>query len=200
VTAPRILAISTSPRRGGNSETMLDAAVEGARGAGAEVEKVALADLGFRPCLNCGACSKTGRCIQKDGYTDLNEKLRAADRAVLASPIFFGSLCAQAKALIDRGQPFWAEKYVLKRTPPPRAVERRALFVSCGGFAKGAKFLASAESIVKIWLLCQDVAYAGAVFESGVDAKGAILSHPEALARCRKAGEELAAETADERR
>jgi multimeric flavodoxin WrbA len=179
---------------------MLDAAIEGARGAGAEVEKVALSDLGSHPCLNCGACQRTGRCVQRDGYTELNEKLRAADRIVLAAPIYFGSLCAQAKCLIDRGQAFWAEKYVLKREPPPRAVERRGLLVSCGGFAKGNKFLASAESIVKIWLLCQDVKYAGAVFEPGVDAKGAILSHPEALARCRSAGAELASETADGRR
>ena len=60
---PRIVAISSSPRRGGNSETMLLAAVEGARAAGAEVEKVVLGDLGFKPCLNDGVCSETGRCV-----------------------------------------------------------------------------------------------------------------------------------------
>jgi len=193
VAALSVLAIASSPRRGGNSETMLDAAAEAAAGAGARVEKVALRDLGFKPCLNCGGCAKTGRCVLRDEYTGLNQRIRAADRLLLASPIYMGSLCAQLKCLIDRGQPFWAEKYVLKRTPPPRAVERRALLVSCGGFAKGAKFLASAESIVKIWLFCQDVKYAGAVFEPGVDAKGAIQAHPEALARCREAGAGLGA-------
>ena len=188
----KILAIASSPRRGGNSETMLDAAVEAARAAGAEVEKVALRDLGYRPCLNCGGCSRTARCVQQDGYVDLNEKIRAADRLILAAPVYFASLCAPMKCLIDRGQPFWVEKYVLKRQPAPRAIERRALLVSCCGFAQGESFLANAEQIIKVYLLCQDIRYAGAVFEPGVDAKGVILKHPDALERCRAAGAELA--------
>jgi len=188
----RVLAIASSPRRGGNSETMLDAAVEGARSAGAEVEKVALRDLGFHPCLNCGGCSRTGRCVQPDGYSELNEKLRAADRLVLATPIFFASMSAQLKCLIDRGQPFWAEKYLLKRPAGPWVVERSALLVACGGFARGGKFLANAEQIVKTYLLCLNMRYASAVFQPGVDEKGAILRHPDALERCRAAGAELA--------
>ncbi len=192
--APRIIAISSSPRRGGNSETMLDAAAEGARDlAGAAVEKVALRDLGFKPCLNCGGCSATGRCVLNDEYRELNEKIRGADRLILAAPIYFGSVCAQMKCLVDRGQPFWAEKYLLKRKPEPRALERRALFVSCGGFKKGDKFLANAEQIIKVYLLCQDISYAGAVFEADVDEKGAVRNHPEALERCRAAGVELGA-------
>jgi len=170
---------------------MLDAAAEGARSAGAGVEKVALRDLGFKPCLNCWGCSKTGRCVLNDEYRALNEKLRAADRLILASPIYMGSLSAQMKCLVDRGQPFWAEKYLLKREPEPREIERRALLVSCGGFKRGDKFLANAEEIVKIYLLCQDVRYVGSVFEPGVDEKGAIDDHPEALERCRAAGAEL---------
>jgi NAD(P)H-dependent FMN reductase len=192
VAALSVLAIASSPRRGGNSETMLDAAAEAAAGAGARVEKVALRHLGTKPCLNCGGCARTGRCVLRDEYTGLNERIRAADRLLLASPIYMGSLCAQLKCLIDRGQPFWAEKYLLKREPPPREVPRRALLVSCGGFRQGEKFLANAEQIVRIYLLCAGFGYAGAVFEPGVDAKGAIREHPEALERCRSAGAELA--------
>jgi hypothetical protein len=188
----RVLAITSSPRRGGNSETMLDAAVEGARAAGAEIEKVALSDLGFHPCLNCGACSRSCRCVQPDGYSELNERLRAVDRLLLATPIFFGSMCAQLKCLVDRGQPFWVEKYLLKKPPEPRPVERRALLVACGGFAKGDKFLANAEGIVKTYLLCLGMRYAGAIFQPGADERGSILQYPEALARCRSAGAELA--------
>ncbi len=187
-----MLAVSSSPRSGGNSELMLDAAVEAARAAGAEVEKVVLRDLGFKPCLNCGGCSKTGRCVLNDAYCELNDKLRAADRLILASPIYMASLCAQMKCMIDRGQPFWAEKYLLKKAPPPRKFERRALFLSCGGFGKGEKFLANAEQIVKVYLICLGYAYAGSVFEPGVDEKLAIMDHPDALERCRKAGAEMA--------
>ena len=170
---------------------MLDAAVEGARSAGAEVEKVVLRDLGFKPCLNCGGCSKTGRCVLKDEYSELNERIRAADRLILAAPIYFGSMCAQMKCLVDRGQPFWAEKYLLKKEPAARELGRRAPFLSCGGFKRGEKFLANAEQIIKVYLLCQDVRHAGTVFEPDVDEKGAIRNHPEALERCRSAGVEL---------
>jgi multimeric flavodoxin WrbA len=171
---------------------MLDAAAEAAAGTGARLEKVALRELGMKPCLNCGGCSKTGRCVLEDEYSALNERIRAADRLIMATPIYMGSLSAQMKCLIDRGQPFWAEKYLLKREPPPREVPRRALLVACGGFRKGEKFLANAEQIVRIYLLCAGFEYAGAVFEPGVDGKGAILAHPEALERCRAAGAELA--------
>jgi hypothetical protein len=171
---------------------MLDAAVEAARAAGAEVEKVVLKDLGFAPCLNCGGCSKTGRCVLKDAYSRLNAKIRAADRLILASPIYMASMCSQMKCLVDRGQPFWAEKFLLRREPEPRELERRALFLCCGGFRKGDKFLANAEQIVKVYLLCLGFSYAGCVFEPGVDEKGAIREHPDALERCRQAGAELA--------
>ncbi len=131
------------------------------------------------------------RCVLNDEYRELNERIRGADRLILAAPIYFGSVCAQMKCLVDRGQPFWAEKYLLKRKPEPRALERRALFLSCGGFKRGEKFLANAEQIIKVYLLCQDIGYAGAVFEPDVDEKLAIEGHPEALERCRAAGAEL---------
>jgi multimeric flavodoxin WrbA len=188
----KILAISSSPRKGGNSELMLDAAVEAARATGGEVAKVSLRDLGFKPCLNCGGCSKTGRCVLGDAYCELNDKLRAADRLILASPIYMASMCAQLKCMIDRGQPFWAEKFLMKASAPSPESKRRALFISCGGFKKGDRFLANAEQIIKVYLLCQDIEYAGSVFEPGVDEKDAINQHPEALQRCRAAGAELA--------
>lgn len=188
----KILAIATSPRRGGNSEAMLDSAIAGARAAGAEVEKVALNDIGFHPCLNCGGCDDSCRCVQQDGYTELNDKISAADRLMVATPIFFASMCSQMKCMIDRGQPFWVEKYVLKRKPEPRQCERRGLLLACGAFPKGDKFLANAEQIFKVYLMCLDVRYAGSVFQPGVDEKGAIQHHPDALGRCRAAGEALA--------
>ena len=81
----------------------------------------------------------------------------------------------------------------MRREAEERGRERRALFVCCGGFKKGDKFLANAEQIIKVYLLCQDVRHAGTVFEPGVDEKGAILEHPDALERCRFAGAELGA-------
>ena len=188
----KILAISSSPRRGGNSERMLDVAVAAAGETGAEVEKVILKEIGFFPCANCGACSRTGRCVLKDSYAELNGKIRAADRIIIAAPIYFGSICAQLKSLIDRGQPFWVEKFLLKREPEPREVQRRGIFLSCCGFAQGQKFFANAEEIVRTYYFCMDVPYGGGVFEAGVDDRGAIDQHPEALERCRQAGRNLA--------
>jgi hypothetical protein len=94
--------------------------------------------------------------------------------------------------MIDRGQPFWVEKFLLKREPEPRDVARKAAFLCCGGFKKGEKFFANAEQIVKVYLHCLGMAYSAGVFEPGVDRKGAIRDHPEALERCRGAGAELA--------
>ncbi|MDP2953505.1 MAG: flavodoxin family protein [Chloroflexota bacterium] len=119
-----LLGILGSPRRGGNAECLLDEALKGAEGKGAQVEKVVLADRNIHPCRGCGDCDATGICTLLDDMPLLLDKLRTADRLVLASPVYFLSVTAQTKAMIDRCQAQWAAKYLLKRpilrgSPPP---------------------------------------------------------------------------------
>ena len=98
----KVLIIASSPRKGGNSDILCDAFAEGAKESGNEVEKVRIADLKIGYCTGCYACQKTGKCAIKDDAQSAIDKMMAADVIVLASPVYFYSICAQLKALIDR--------------------------------------------------------------------------------------------------
>ncbi len=101
-----VLVISSSPRAHGNSDLLCDAFAEGARAAGHTVELYRLREHRINPCVACYACMKNdGRCCQKDDMNALMEKLLAADVLCLASPVYFYSICAQLKAVIDRCLP-----------------------------------------------------------------------------------------------
>lgn len=98
-----VLIISSSARLGGNSDTLCDQFLKGANEAGHQVEKVRLAEKNIGFCRGCYACEKTGgTCIQKDDMAELLDKLRAADVIVLASPVYFYTICARLKNFIDR--------------------------------------------------------------------------------------------------
>ena len=98
----KVLVISASPRKGGNSDLLCDEFVRGAIEAGHEVEKIRLAEKNVGYCMGCYACQKTGKCAIKDDARGVIDKMMAADVIVLASPVYFYSICAQLKALIDR--------------------------------------------------------------------------------------------------
>lgn len=127
----KVLIISSSPRKGGNSDTLCDEFMHGAEDAGHEVEKVFLKDKKINYCTGCGACAKTHKCAQKDDMAELLVKLGEADVIVLASPIYFYTVCGQMKVFIDRccsgynriaGKDFY---YILTAADPmPDAIDR----------------------------------------------------------------------------
>jgi multimeric flavodoxin WrbA len=186
--ALKVLGIAGSPRRGGNTDLLLQEALRGARDSGAETRVVYLDDLDIAPCRHCDACLVTGNCRQRDEmiYTDLE----AADRIVLASPLHFMAVTAQAKAMIDRCQALWARKYVLKQPPLGDTRERKGLFLAVGA-RTGDNLFAGALTTVKSLFRCLDVAYSGAVLLPGMDERGAVGQHPEALKQAYDAGEAL---------
>ena len=99
----KILVLSGSPRKGGNSDTLCDQFMAGAAEAGHAVEKVWIQGEKVAPCLGCGHCqSHGGACVQKDAMADILQKMVDADVLVLASPVYFYSVSAQIKAVIDR--------------------------------------------------------------------------------------------------
>ncbi len=185
---PRVVGIYSSPRQGGNSDTLLDAVLDGAASAGAAVEPLYLRELGIEGCRNCGGCSRSGRCVIDDGMTAIYDALDHADVVVLASPIYFCSLCSQAKAMIDRCQPYWARKYVLKQEPPLPG--RRGGFVCCCGF-KDDRFLKCTEQIVKTLYFVMGSQYVGCLFVPGLDSRGDAAKHPSALDEARAYGQRL---------
>lgn len=99
----RVLIISSSPRKGGNSDTLCDEFLRGASEAGNEAEKIFLRDKTIHYCTGCGICSTYGKpCPQKDDAAEIIDKMLAADVIVMATPVYFYTMSAQMKTLIDR--------------------------------------------------------------------------------------------------
>ena len=98
----KVLILSSSPRKHGNSETLCDQFMEGAIEASHKVEKVVLTEKKINYCTGCYACKKTGRCAQKDDMAQILDSMVAADVIVLATPVYFYTMCAQMKTAIDR--------------------------------------------------------------------------------------------------
>ncbi len=105
----KVLMISGSPRKGGNSEILLGQFEKGAREAGNEVEKVDLREKKIAPCMACYGCRGTKTCVQKDDMGELLEKMVEADVLVLATPVYFYSMDGQLKTMIDRTLPRYTE-------------------------------------------------------------------------------------------
>lgn len=105
----KILILSGSPRKGGNSDLLCDQFYKGAKETGNEVEKISLSDKKIGFCIACYACKKTQRCFQKDDMDEILNKIIAADVIVMATPVYFYTMDAQMKALIDRTVARWLE-------------------------------------------------------------------------------------------
>ena len=104
-----VLILSSSPRRSGNSDTLCDSFLQGALDAGHQAEKIFLRDQKIGYCTGCYACEKTGHCAQKDDMADILPKMLAADVIVMATPVYFYTMSAQMKTLIDRTVPAYTQ-------------------------------------------------------------------------------------------
>ena len=98
----KVLAISSSPRKGGNSDVLCDEFLRGAAENGHETRKIRLAEKKIAPCVACCACAESHVCVRGDDMAEVLDALKAADVIVLASPVYFYSVCAQMKTMIDR--------------------------------------------------------------------------------------------------
>ncbi len=104
-----VLILSGSPRKGGNSDLLCDEFMKGAIESGNKVVKINVADKNIAPCRACYACKGTGKCAIKDDMADVLQAMIDADVLVFASPVYFYSIDAQLKALIDRTVARWLE-------------------------------------------------------------------------------------------
>lgn len=105
----KVLIISASPRKGGNSDTLCDQFLLGAQEAGHTVEKVFLRNHKINYCMGCGVCNNTHVCVQKDDMKDLLDKMVNADVIVLSTPVYFYTMDGQLKTFIDRCVPRYTE-------------------------------------------------------------------------------------------
>ncbi len=185
----KILGISGSPRRHGNTEILLDRALDGASQAGAVVEKIVVSELCIGPCRGCFRCIKNGVCAIRDDMRLVYRKLDEADGIILASPVYFGSISSQLKTMIDRFNSYWVAKYMLKK---PRLKKKRiGIFLCCAGEDK-MSFFVNARSIIRFFFITLDIKYIGGVFCGGVSETGDILKRDSSLKRSFDAGARLA--------
>jgi len=187
----KILGIYGSPRQGGNTDLLLDRFLSGCEEEGAAVRRLYLRELDFGPCIECGGCSSTGECVLSDGMTDIYPLLRSSEGIVLASPIFFYGVTALAKGFIDRMQPFYVEKYVLKSEPLPRNGRKRGFFISVGATG-GGKLFDGAVLTARYFFDALGAEYAGAILHRLVEERGDIASVEGALAGAFEEGRRFA--------
>ncbi len=105
----KILILSSSPRTVSNSQTLSEEFARGAQDAGHEVELIRLRDMDIHYCTGCFSCHKTGHCAQKDDAASILGKMLSADVIVLATPVYFYSMSAQLKTMIDRTVPVYTK-------------------------------------------------------------------------------------------
>ncbi|WP_428898365.1 Multimeric flavodoxin WrbA [Parelusimicrobium proximum] len=151
--AKKVLVISTSPRKGGNSDMLCGEFIKGAEAAGHKTDKIFLSDKKVAYCKGCMACMNTGKCVIKDDAADILDKMVCADVIVFATPVYFYNMSAQMKTLIDRccpkytkmsGKEFYAvmTAYDDAKNTTKTTVAGIQSFIDCldGGEIKGELF------------------------------------------------------------
>lgn len=174
----RILVLSTSPRIGGNSETLADVFIKGAEEAGHETKKICLYDKKIEFCKGCLACQTTGKCILRDDAERIIAQMKAMDVLVFATPIYFYEMSGQMKTLLDRTNPLFPAEY-----------EFRDIYLLATSADEEESSMEAAVKGLEGWISCFEKSrLAGVVRGTGADKKGAIEECGEALSAAYKMG------------
>jgi multimeric flavodoxin WrbA len=178
----RVLGISGSPHRHGNTETLLDHFLEGAFGTGASTEKVILRELDYSPCKGCNVCHRTGECVVEDDLSPLLDRILEVDCLAVASPIYSMGITAELKGLIDRAQYIWAQKYMLKtRYFATEHIRRhKGVFISTAGLSWDNVFDAAFPAITAFFNTL-GFEYYDNIIANEMDRYRGIQGHPTAL-------------------
>lgn len=163
----KVLVISTSLRRGSNSDALADEFVRGAKDAGHEVEKISLRGKVISFCIGCLSCQKTLKCAIADDAPAIVEKMHDADVICFATPIYYYEMCGQMKTLLDRANPLYASDYHF-----------RDIYMLSSAAEDEVSTPTRAESGLTGWIDCfENARLAGTVFAGGVNAIGEIAGH-----------------------
>jgi len=184
----KVIAFLGSPRIKGNSEILINEAIKAVEEEGHSVTLFRPSSMKISPCTNCGSCEENGRCVIEDDMLQVYDAIREGDRFILASPIFFFALSAQIKALIDRCQAFWCEKYLLNKPIPIEG--RKGLLMLVGGMKREIGFKCGDATATAFFRTISVPEHETLSYQQ-VDAKGAIEQHPSALKEAYEAGKRL---------
>lgn len=187
-----VLGISGSPHRHGNTETLLDTFLEGARASGGTIDKIVLKTLNFSPCRGCNACHKTGECIVKDDAIVLYEKILASDCIAVASPIYTMGITAELKGFIDRQQYLWARKFILKNLffSDDHIRRHKGVFISTAGLGWENVF-DGAFPVITALFNTTGFEYYDNIIANDMDRYGGVKNHPKALSDALEKGQKV---------
>ncbi len=185
-----ILGIAASPRRQGNSECLLDAALEGADANNNRIEKLIISDLRIEPCRACDSCF-SGKCIIRDDMDYILPRLEQADVIIVASPIYFYGLTGQLKLLIDRSQVIWNRTRRLEQTDIQTPFSGQGALIAVGA-TKGKKLFKGAILTIKCFFKVLHKEYKHEILVTGVNELGAIDKHPQKIKAAYQLGWNLA--------
>jgi len=191
-----VLGVYGSPRKGGNSDFLLDKALEGAAGTGAETERVFVRRLkNLSGCVECGGCDDTGECVIDDDMQEIYPLLDKAGAIILAAPIFFYNVPAQAKSLIDRAQARWSRRILEKGHGPVQSYDRGRGYLIGVGATGGQNLFNGLELTARYFYDALDKSYEGGVLARGIDAKGEAAGRDDLAAQAGELGRRAALES-----
>lgn len=166
----QVFILSTSPRKGGNSDALAEKFAQGAREAGHPVEKVCLHDKTIGFCKGCLACQakQDGHCILRDDADEIVQKMAAAEVVVFATPIYFYEMCGQMKTLLDRSNPLFPTDYAF-----------RDIYLLASAAEAEESAIDGAVNGLNGWISCfEKTRLAGTVLGKGATAPGDIQGNP----------------------
>ena len=187
-----VLGLYGSPRKGGNTDQLLDKALQGSLTQQAGVRRVYARRLKVAGCIECGGCDDTGVCVQKDDMVDIYPLFEEARAIILAVPVFFYSPPAQVKAIIDRAQACWAKRLLTKPKEQLKTYDSGIGYLIATGATRGKKLFDCTKLVAKYFFDALDMDYSGELLVRGVEKKSDISKIPEALQAAADMGEHAA--------
>lgn len=163
-----VLIISSSPRKGGNSETLATSFAKGAVEAGHKVETIYLREKNYGFCKGCLACLKLGRCVIDDDAVEIAAKMHDADVLVFATPVYYYSVSGQLKTMLDRANPLFDSDYAFTKA-----------YLLAAAAEDEEETVEGSVKAVQGWVDCfERCELAGTVFAGGVNGVGDIAGYP----------------------
>ena len=175
--AKKVLVISTTLRKSGNSERLAEAFAEGARKAGNDVEFVSLRGKTINFCVGCLACQKTEKCVIADDSREIVAKMKTSDVLAFATPVYYYEMSGQMKTLLDRANPLFDTDYAFTKA-----------YLLATAAEDEPETVEGAVKAVQGWVDCfERCELTETVFAGGVNDVGDIAGHP-ALERAYQVG------------
>lgn len=177
----KVVIISTSLRKDGNSETLADSFAKGAREAGHDVEKINLRGKDIQFCTACLVCQDTFKCVLKDSVEPILESMQQAEVLVFATPIYFYGMTGQMKTMLDRTNPLYPAEYNF-----------RDIYLLAASADANESAMDGALKGIEGWISCfPKTRLAGKLIGAGVDQLGEISKLPDKLQAAYEMGKNI---------